>query len=288
MQRELTDRPWHRQDDLGYTYSFTEILRQTFPPSSNAADVCGRFGTFLVSFDSTLTDAIVCHNQGSSGHGLYFALRSPTYPFYYIQEHWISYNACPIKVQWSKDIPLSPPTGLDGDYKRWAVALTSMNIVKVESAGRTVVIPGGELFQSSHGTGEVLFDTGSSLTYVPDHVIEHLRTVTFKCPENGENENEQGHVTRDEDRPAFVVPDRLVSPTEGLWIELVFVGMAEQPVKVYVLMDPFLCARNPTSPGTSREGLWCSGQSLPRPLKPTEMIFGLVCRGILSYRHTFG
>ncbi|KAL7281431.1 hypothetical protein ACG7TL_004744 [Trametes sanguinea] len=71
------------------------------------------------------------------------------------------------------------------EYKCWSVGLKSMKIVKTTDTNREPeIIPGGELFSSDDAPVEVLLDTGTSLSYVPDQIITQLRTVTFGGPEN--------------------------------------------------------------------------------------------------------
>ncbi|KAL7281436.1 hypothetical protein ACG7TL_004749 [Trametes sanguinea] len=124
----------------------------------------------------------------------------------------------------------SPPRDLPSDV----VAVT--NIFGAQD------FPGGELVSSENNPAIVELDTGTSLSYVPDAIIERLRTVTFKCPENEDDnkDDKKGDkkgkkVSGTEEKPSFVVPHRLVG-LDYLWVELRSMGRDRTTVQIYLAL----------------------------------------------------
>ncbi|KAH9859096.1 hypothetical protein C2E23DRAFT_34256 [Lenzites betulinus] len=227
----------------------------------------------------------------SSAPCLYFALRTPGST---LKENWMAINNWPLtKVpRWSRKIAVIPSEGDSTKYDHWKVKLVGMAIVKKGANRQAETIPNGNLpiSESAHDLSQcnVLLDTGSSLSYVPDRIIAHLRAL-FPCSENTTPSDQVmpaeaaaattsgTSVTTNLTLP-FVVPNSVQSSSKPLWIEYKFMGMtAGDTVTVYGPVDPFLCCRNPHIPKQRfKEGLLWPFSTIPnRQDSSFDMIFGL-------------
>ncbi|OSD07116.1 hypothetical protein PYCCODRAFT_1464220 [Trametes coccinea BRFM310] len=190
---------------------------------------------------------------------MYLALRSPKAT---VRESWVSWNRWPTTIpRWCRPIPVLPfhvPSDGQSPFVLWIVPLIGLKLVSRRGGGIYDDVPNGDLwnvFQQGYprrtgNTAEVVLDTGSSLSYVPSKIVDHLRDVLFQCPENQTLGNSATS-------PPFVVPNHMWR--SSFHIEYKFEGVnGSGPVVIRTEADRFLCAANPHTPRPQfREGLIC-------------------------------
>ncbi|KAI0762115.1 hypothetical protein BD413DRAFT_616610 [Trametes elegans] len=222
------------------------------------------------SFMSALKTQVIGASTGDisqrGGIVIYIVLRSPTAVG---AQCWMAYNAWPTaKIpSWSAEIPVvrfeSRPAEIE--YFHWVLPVLSMSLVTFDEHGQMVDVPGSDFM-----TGvleRVVLDTGCSLSYVSEGVIQRIRDH-FPCERN---QLSQTGGSNDDGPLSFVVPDEQYS--ERLLIRFIFQGRQGKSEQALCPLDPFLCTRSPRSPAQPyREGLVFANTALPTH---TSWIFGL-------------
>ncbi|KAI0761614.1 hypothetical protein BD413DRAFT_674381 [Trametes elegans] len=215
----------------------------------------GRYGA--PSLVQSLSSSVRPPDTGNDGTIMYFALRiRRTLTESSAFDNWIALNRWPLvqQVDWSAPILLSE---IGVRKHMWSATIRKISVflagTQSSSSKRLAVYPDDDVADSD--TIEVILDTGSAVSYVSPEFVEFLQKELFPTPENLGLSTILVEQDRTTNYPPFMVPMAQFA-LEKWYLELEFVGTAEESAVVQVPCDPFLATQNITRPHeNTREGL---------------------------------
>ncbi|KAI1792105.1 hypothetical protein LXA43DRAFT_1093922 [Ganoderma leucocontextum] len=227
--------------------------------------------TELKSFIAAIKNALpLVDTEG--GHVLYFCLRRKDVPGgapnnvpggVLVSKSWMSINnwPCAAVPKWSPPIPICSTDPKINEYL-WKAELASIAFGRLNGSQPDF------RFTFPNGPVHVLFDTGSSGSWVPSALVRYLRTTVFPTPENIQIDTQRGDSSsiEDEDRgPEYYIPRDI--DTIQWTVKLEFKGTDGSPLVVTCPAYPFLgCeAAGEAVRTVYKEGLlFCAPEKDPR------------------------